>query len=221
MLEAEMVQGMNNYFNRYGIKYSNEVRMGIGIPDITFNIGANSKIKRVDDYNMLAILQYLHNEKTATYQQIVNYFNFKITRVRHYISCFVNMSLVKVKNEVIRIIRNIFNTKLGTIISIEAKLKDWRNGLLQAQRYLCFSDYSYLALPSHKIMNVDLNLIRDKGIGLISVENDNLIEILKPKISMSCDYNLKYIVTSQILNDENNSDKRRRRDKIFFEYAIN
>ncbi|MCG8485169.1 MAG: hypothetical protein MJA31_17790 [Clostridia bacterium] len=219
MLEVEIVQGMNSYLNGYGIRYSNEVRMGIGIPDITFNIGANSKIKRLDDYNMLAILSYLQNKKTATYEQIVDYFNIKKARVRQYIICLVNMSLVKVKKEVIRIVKNIFDTKLGTIISIEAKLKDWKNGFLQAQRYLCFSDYSYLALPNDKIKNVDLELLQEKGIGLLSVEKDELVEILKPKQSECCDYNLKYIITSEILNS-NNSERRRRKDKIFSEYAV-
>ena len=218
MLEAEIVHGMNAYLSRYGIKYSNEVRMGIGIPDIAFNIGANSRIKKVYDYNMLAILRYLQDKKTATYEQIVNYFNIRMDRVRQYIIYFINISLVEVKNEIIRIIKNIFKTKLGTIISIEAKLKDWKNGFLQAQRYLCFSDYSYLALPNNKIKNVDLDLLEEKGIGLLSVENDNLFEILKPKKSKNCDYNLKYIVTSEILSEKNNNE-RRRRDKIFFEYV--
>ena len=41
----------------------------------------------------------------------------------------------------------------GKTISIEAKIKDWKSGILQAQRYLMFSDFSYLALPEEKIKN--------------------------------------------------------------------
>lgn len=220
MLEAEIVHNVNSYLSKYGIKYSNEVRMGIGIPDITFNIGANTRMKRVDDYNMLAILGYILEKKTTTYEKIVDYFNIKLDKVKQYIAYFINIKVVEVKKEIIRLVKNIFDSKLGTIISIEVKLKDWKNGFLQAQRYLCFSDYSYLALPKEKIKNVDLKLLQSKGIGLLSVEENDLIEILKPIKSKCCDYNLKYIVTSEILNDERNQERRRRKDKIFSDYVV-
>jgi predicted transcriptional regulator len=213
-----MVLGMNNYLEKYGIKYKNEVRMGIGIPDITFNLGANSRIKRLDDYNMMEMLRYIQEKQPTTYEQICKYFNLGMVKVKKYISYLAEMSLVKIKECVIRTSKNIFNTKLGTVISIEAKLKDWKNGFIQAQRYLCFSDYSYLALPSDKIQNVDLDKLRNKGIGLLSVENDKMREVLQPRKSNQCNYSFKYLVTSEILYDNNNIGKKRRRDKIFFEY---
>ena len=53
MLEAEVVNSMNGYLRNHGICYANEIRMGIGIPDISFNLGGNRRIKCVDDYYLL------------------------------------------------------------------------------------------------------------------------------------------------------------------------
>ncbi|QHQ61480.1 hypothetical protein Ana3638_12410 [Anaerocolumna sedimenticola] len=92
--------------------------------------------------------------------------------------------------------KNIMSINLGITISIEAKLKDWIGACLQAQRYLCFSDYSYVALPSETIKNVNLSILQESGIGLLSVHGKKVEEILPAKKSISCDYGLKYICKS-------------------------
>ncbi len=43
MLEAEVVNSMNGYLLSHGVFYANEIRMGIGIPDILFNLGGNRR----------------------------------------------------------------------------------------------------------------------------------------------------------------------------------
>jgi hypothetical protein len=45
-----------------------------------------------------------------------------------------------------------------TIRAFEAKLNDWKKGLMQAHRYSFFSDVSTLVLPARKIRNVVENL---------------------------------------------------------------
>jgi len=45
-----------------------------------------------------------------------------------------------------------------TIRAFEAKLNDWKKGLMQAHRYSFFSDVSILVLPTKKIRNVLGNL---------------------------------------------------------------
>lgn len=58
------------------------------------------------------------------------------------------------------------------ISAVEAKLRNWREALLQAKRYLFFSNYSYIALPSELIVrnSAIAECCREEGIGLISVE---------------------------------------------------
>ncbi len=58
------------------------------------------------------------------------------------------------------------------IITIEAKLHDWKTAIQQASYYKKFSDFSYIAMPSKKCTNENLtNSCKELGIGLISVFN--------------------------------------------------
>lgn len=58
------------------------------------------------------------------------------------------------------------------IITIEAKLQDWKTAIQQASYHKKFSDFSYIAMPSKKCTNENLtNSCKEFGIGLISVFN--------------------------------------------------
>lgn len=68
------------------------------------------------------------------------------------------------------------------IVSIEAKLKDWRNALKQAIAYRSFSHISYIALPS-TIANKKIikEHCRAVAIGLIAVNKNSATILFKPK----------------------------------------
>ena len=130
------------------------------------------------------------------------------------------MSLVAIKEEVVRVINSIKNTRLGITVAVEAKISDWKNGLVQAQRYLLFSDYSYLALPEKNIKFVDIDLLKEGGIGLLSVKNGDLEEIMAAQKSCQCEYYLKYMHTSVLFNRylQDNSIYIRKKNNIFTKY---
>jgi hypothetical protein len=56
------------------------------------------------------------------------------------------------------------------IVAIEAKLKDWKRGFYQANRYKAFADRVYLAVPSTVIHLVDQQLLIKHNVGLISLD---------------------------------------------------
>jgi len=56
------------------------------------------------------------------------------------------------------------------IIAIEAKLKDWKRGFIQANRYKSFANKVYLALPDDKAHLVDEALLKKHNIGLIAFD---------------------------------------------------
>lgn len=217
MLESEIVNNMNKYLLKSGVCYANEIRMGTGIPDISFNLGANKKIKYIDDYFLFSILDFVTGKNETTIQEIGKEFLFTIDKVKKYVSQLANMSLVSVKNEIVRAIKNIFESRLGITIAVEAKIKDWKNGIVQAERYLSFSDYSYLALHEKYIKNVDIEQIENTGIGLLSIQNDCIEEIIPAVKSINCDYCLKYIHTSLIIRKYSNiTEKYIRKKKNIF-----
>lgn len=218
MLEIHLVNNINKYLEMKGIRYSNELRMGIGIPDITLNFGANHRLKPLDDYFLVSILAYINDKRKVTLYEIQENFLLGLVKVKKYVSTLANLNLVVIKETLVKIVKNIFSVNLGTTISIEAKLKDWRGACLQAQRYLCFSDYSYVALPSETIRNVDLSIFEDAGIGLLSIKDIDVEEVLPAKKSVSCDYILKYISTSKVIEKNINIDKRHLRPNVFTPY---
>lgn len=56
------------------------------------------------------------------------------------------------------------------LIAVEAKLKDWKRGLIQANRYKIFANKVYLAIPSSHAHLVDRKMLRKHGIGLITLD---------------------------------------------------
>ena len=220
MLETEVVNSMNDYLRSHGICYANEIRMGIGIPDISFNLGGNRRIKYVDDYYLFTVWDYINEKKKTTIKEIGNQFLFSVEKVKKYVYQLARMSLVAIKEEVVRVINNIRDTRLGITIAVEAKISDWKNGLVQAQRYLLFSDYSYLALPEKNIQLVNIEILKKTGIGLLSIRDKALEEILIAQKSHECEYYLKYMHTSVLFDryKKENSKYIRRKDNIFSKY---
>lgn len=220
MLEVDLVNNINHYLEMKGIRYSNEIRMGIGIPDITLNFGANRRLKPLDDYFLVSILTFVNDKRKVTFSEIQETFLLGLQKVKQYVFALANLSLVVIKNTLVQIVKNIFSVDLGTTISIEAKLKDWKGACLQAQRYLCFSDYSYVALPSETIKNVDLSIFLEPGIGLLSIKGKMVEEILPAKKSVSCDYTFKYISTSKVIEKNVDIEKRHLRPSVFTPYIL-
>lgn len=142
MKEIDLVNNINAYLHKYGIRYANEVRMGVGIPDISLNIGANKKQALIFDYYVLSLYKLILDNNIKTIDKINGHISFPDNNITRYIDIMCQKNLISVNDSKIKIRRAIFNYPLGTVVSIEAKMRDWKAGLLQAQRYLVFSDYS-------------------------------------------------------------------------------
>jgi hypothetical protein len=70
-------------------------------------------------------------------------------------------------------------------IAIEAKLRDWRRGFLQANRYKSFANKVYLAIPAERGHLVDQRLLRRHNVGLIlfDTKTTHLQEIIRPRFA--------------------------------------
>ena len=68
------------------------------------------------------------------------------------------------------------------LISIEVKISNWKKVLQQAYSNLYVFDYSYVALWHKTIPNVDIDIFKTLGIGILQV-NGSCQEILKAKKS--------------------------------------
>ncbi|MFA6004892.1 MAG: hypothetical protein WC775_00200 [Patescibacteria group bacterium] len=59
------------------------------------------------------------------------------------------------------------------LVAIEVKLRDWKQGILQARRYKSYTDECYLAILSRYEKNVDKHYLTQFGIGLILFNEEN------------------------------------------------
>ncbi|EDL60380.1 MULTISPECIES: hypothetical protein [Gimesia] len=74
-----------------------------------------------------------------------------------------------------------FSQKLGSTVAVELKLSKWKRAFEQASIYQLCADFVYIALPSINIAKVDISLLQENGIGLISVfETGRCRQIIEP-----------------------------------------
>ncbi len=88
--------------------------------------------------------------------------------------------------------------KSKTIIAMEFKLKDWKKAFIQAFTYLLIANYVYIVLYHKNIKNVDKDLLKINGIGLISATKNRYRIILKPKKNNKIDKTLLNIILNEI-----------------------
>ncbi len=199
MKESELVSVMNRHLKEDGMLYANEIRMGIGIPDIMIGFDVSGEHENIIDYYALKVYYLILNDNIKCISEA---FEKSVLSRNHLLRCIRILSdsrLIKITDKNITLAKRINDNNLGINISIEAKIKDWKSGLIQAQRYLCFSDYSYVALPETSIKSVEMSMFTEAGIGLLGVADNCLYEVIKPLKSAGCDYLFKYISISTML----------------------
>ena len=86
------------------------------------------------------------------------------------------------------------------LLAIEAKLTKWRPALQQACAYLKYADKAYVALPYTSTVRgrVPLEAFKDSGVGLISVSERGLREIVAARKSRDHDWRREYVVSRVI-----------------------
>ena len=76
-----------------------------------------------------------------------------------------------------------FSRREELAVSVELKLTKWSRAVEQALVYQLCTDLVYVAVPKSTASRVDMQLLSQHGIGLISVEPHRCREVLKPRRS--------------------------------------
>lgn len=211
MKESELVGIINKHLKDSQLIYANEIRMGIGIPDVMVGYHIAEELSSIMDYYVLKLYYILVENNIQTINEACELSAWSRKDVLKYLRLLEKSNIISLHNKEITILQRIEDFNLGINLAIEVKVRDWKGGLNQAQRYLCFSDYSYVALPEKAIMNVDTEKFIEYGIGILAIADDRLYEVLNPSKSNKCEHIFKYISVSSILDkfeDENNHMNR-------------
>lgn len=163
-----------------------EFSAGYGIADLVFakNFFSKENVlerKPIDNYLGVKILLSVSEKSKFTLEDIC-----LITGV----SRITNLNLVNylIKNNYIKkVSKGVYvknyklNNPIKKIVAVEAKLKDWKQGILQARRYKSFTDECYLAILSKYEKNIDKRYLDKFGVGLILFNPETGKIIIKRK----------------------------------------
>ena len=84
MLESQLVNDITSYLDKYKIRYSKEIHMGIGIPDVSINIGASKALPKITDYYLLSLIEYISEKKHVSVNDLVDHFSYDKAKVQNY-----------------------------------------------------------------------------------------------------------------------------------------
>ncbi|MCY3804391.1 MAG: hypothetical protein OXF85_00730 [Candidatus Saccharibacteria bacterium] len=168
-----------------------EVSAGYGIADLVIapTITEDGTPMTRLPITHFGILQFYLNlgRGSYTFDKITELSPFIHPRnLRRYINFLVeNEYLIKTEERYkkSRILEN--QQPIKKIIAIEAKLSDYKSGLVQAKRYQYFADQSYLAILRKAAKYIDASSIRQSGIGLILFDELTGTIQIKPGASVS------------------------------------
>ncbi|RYX98486.1 hypothetical protein EON78_05175, partial [bacterium] len=150
-----------------------EFNSGNGIADLVFTTKVNNEQIVFNDYALMStFIEYFYKwEKRKCSIGLQKSFNN--ARVEKMCKYLLNENYLSFKGDSL-VFNRPYLPHTKNLFSIEAKLKDWRAGFYQALRYQFFSHKSFLAISAKYVHRVDLALLKDNNIGLMSVYEDKV-----------------------------------------------
>ena len=173
-----LVENLSKAFNTEYI--TSEFRTGNGVADLVFTTGLNDESIFFNDYGIVSsYVNLFYQNKTQSTSELYKNCLDK-SRLKKLLHKLEEAECIRFDGDTIVSVRK-YLSHTHNLFSIEAKLNDWKSGFYQALRYKFFSHISYLAYPQKFIHRVDLDLLRDNDIGLISVAENSIEFVLNPK----------------------------------------
>lgn len=184
MTEKSFVKQLENIFIQEGFFTRQELGVGYGVADLVVikkekvNPDSCALRKRYGQFGKLLreeyfkVLQLLPDEHSGRKPVDVDYLIEKTHLTRSFLKYTILRSLaekkyIKSEDEKFYFKVNGWMPIANEVIAIEAKMRDWQRGLVQANRYKIFADKVFLAIPSDISNRVDRNLLKKHNIGLI------------------------------------------------------
>jgi hypothetical protein len=187
-LEKEMIPVLRSYLSeRYNVSDNNfisEFDSGNGIADLVFITERNEEREALQlDYELIFVaLKYFDRKnKKIIVDKFCTETHLNKKRTLMLLNSLMMSGLLEKVNDREFFVKKRYSSPVKKIVSIEAKLYDWRGGLCQALRYKTYSHESYLAISHDYSHRVDIDLLRKNNIGLIVVSPNKITIALKVK----------------------------------------
>lgn len=173
-LEKDMIPVLRKYLSeKYHTEYFiDEFNSGNGIADLVFTTEKiNDNQKYLLDYKLMHIIFKYFNRKNRKIEVKKLFKDTFLTKKQAYnlINYLLESKMLEPIDDENFYVKKIYSPPIKKIISIEAKLFDWKGGFYQALRYKAYSHKSYLAISKEFAHRVDRDLLKKHNIGLIIV----------------------------------------------------
>lgn len=196
MNENTFVAQLEALLNKEGFLTKREVGVGYGVADLVLvkkgkinsdhcRIRSNHKqftsLLKEDYFKILKHLPDEKNtQKAVSFQFLANKTGIAKSYLKYQlIRKLIDEGYVKITDDKLYFKVDGWLPIAKEVIAIEAKLKDWKRGALQANRYKAFANKVYLAIPKETVHLVDKEFLRKHNIGLMSLDTDkNMKQII-------------------------------------------
>lgn len=218
----DIIQALPDLFDvQENYAHAQEVTEGSRVIDIVFTtfIKDHNHIEDLKKYaralkmlskSQLLILAIIRKHKKISLNKIssLTYTNAKIIS-EEFLTPLIKLGLTQVNSKAIFRFPKWPGWKAGNVITIEAKLRDWKSAFNQAIDNKKRADYSYVAFPSGKLISLKHILFEAKsnGIGIIETNQrrGSRIIIKAKKIHLEANFDkhlFKLQVDCGILNKD-------------------
>lgn len=156
--------------------FFHEFDSGNGVADIVLAVDVDCRNYTIVDYDLMFVIMNSFNRMNKKIK-IKEFLNNTFLNKKKAVSLLdfleTNGYTEKIDTNYI-LIKSKYTPPIKQIISIEAKLSDWKSGFYQALRYKVYSHKSYLAISDEYAHRVDKDLLIQNNIGLIIVSEDKI-----------------------------------------------
>lgn len=149
--------------------------LGSGMPDLVI-VKCNPKVTSLANFDLpdSHILSYLHSVRRASSETITKRVGGHKKKTLRCLDELVNANAVLVNSNTYSLSPH-WRDILPEVITIEAKVQNWKRAVEQALRNRIFAHKSYVAFPflvAERVRNEAI--FQNYGIGLLSVRNDDV-----------------------------------------------
>lgn len=170
-----------------------EFSAGYGIADLVFardflsNKNAVNR-KPINNYYALQLYLSMPDNETITSVQLKALSTLSGPTLKTVVKELIQEGYLQVVNETS--VRKALKIKspVKKLVAIEAKLRDWKQGIIQARRYKSFTDECYLAILAKYDKNIDYDYLERFDIGLILCDEETGTIELKRKPVITQDF---------------------------------
>lgn len=149
--------------------------LGTSVPDLLIVV-CNPQISSLPDLGLIDahILSYLRSVGRARIDTIIDRIGVPQKKILHCMRNLIEVEII-IDNSPTYSLSPKWRNILSEIISVEAKVKNWKEAVDQAIRNRIFAHKSYVALPSQIAGRIHMEKnINRFGLGIISVDDDGV-----------------------------------------------